>query len=108
MKIYQIVDIGILDTFKNFQERFKSKSLSLLHFNFCLLSKNVDDFSISRREINMNFNIALNVSRIKNNSVSQMNIELENYSIELKTTEIGNRGALLYINKRLSYRLRNI
>ena len=57
----------------------------------------------------MNFNIiALNGSRIKKNSVSQINIELENYSIELKTTEIGTGGALLYINKRLSDRLRNI
>ena len=57
----------------------------------------------------MNFHIiALNGLRIKKNSVSHRNIELENYSIELKTTEIGTGGALLYINKRLSDRLRNI
>ena len=57
----------------------------------------------------MNFHIiALNGSRIKKNSVSHINIELENYSNELKTTEIGTGGALLYISKRLSDRLRNI
>ena len=57
----------------------------------------------------MNFHIiALNGSRIKKNSVSHINIELENYSNELKTTEIGTGGALLYINKRPSDRLRNI
>ena len=57
----------------------------------------------------MNFHIiALNGSRIKKNSVSHINIELENYSNELKTTEIGTGGALLYISKSLSDRLRNI
>ena len=56
----------------------------------------------------MNFDIiALTESRIKKNSVSPINIELENYSIEHTLTEIAAGGALLYINKRLSYHPRN-
>ena len=56
----------------------------------------------------MNFDIiALTESRIKKNSVSPINIELENYSIEHTPTEIAAGGALLYISKRLSYHPRN-
>ena len=52
----------------------------------------------------MNFDIiALIESRIKKNSVSPVNIELENFSTEHTPTEIAAGGALLYINKRLSY-----
>ena len=56
----------------------------------------------------MNFDIiAMTESRMKKNSVSSLNIELENYSIEHTPTEIAAGGALLYINKRLSYHPRN-
>ena len=56
----------------------------------------------------MNFDIiALTESRIKKNSASPINIELENYSVEHTPTEIAAGGALLYINKRLSYHPRN-
>ena len=93
IKIYQIVNTGILDTFKISQ---KSKSLSLLHLNICSLSKNFDNFCILLKEINMNFDIiALIESRIKKNSVSPIDIELENYSIEHTPTEIAAGGALL-------------
>ena len=51
--------------------------------------------------------IALTESRIKKNAVTPINIELENYSIEHKLTEIAAGGALLYINKRLCYQPRN-
>ena len=52
----------------------------------------------------MNFDItALTESRIKKSSVSPLNIELENYSIEQTPAEIAAGGALLYISKRLSY-----
>ena len=103
-KNYQIVNTGILD----FSEKFKSKSLSLLHLNICSLSKNFDNFCILLKEINMNFDIiALTESRIKKNSVSPINIELENYSIGHTLTKTAAGGALLYINKRLSYHPRN-
>ena len=89
-------------------EKFKSKSLSLLHLNICALSNNFNEFSILLKEIKINFDIiALTESRIKKNSVYPINIELENYSIELTPTEIVARGALLYINKKLSYHPRN-
>ena len=44
----------------------------------------------------MNFDIiAMTESRMKKNSVSSLNIELENYSIEHTPTEIAAGGALL-------------
>ena len=43
----------------------------------------------------MNFIIALTESRIKKNSVSPINIELENYIIEHTPTEIAAKGTLL-------------
>ena len=97
-----------LGHFQNFSEKFKTKSLSLLHLNIWSLSKNFDDFCILLQEINMNFDIiALTESRIKKNSVSPINIKLENCSIEHTPTEIAAGGALLYIIKRLSYDPRN-
>ena len=71
-----------LGCFQNFSEKFKNKSLSLLHLNIWSLSKIFDDVCILLKEINMNFDIiALTESRIKKNSISPVNIELENYSI---------------------------
>ena len=93
-----------LEYFQNFSEKFKSKSLSLLHLNICSVSKNFIDFCILRKEINMSFDITeLNESRIKKNSVSPINIEL----IEHTETEIAAGEALLNINKRLSYHSSN-
>ena len=107
MKIYQIVNTGILDTFKISQKSLKVNQ-SLLHLNICSLSKKSDNCCILLKEINMNFDIiALIESRIKKNSASSINIELENYSTEHTPTEIVAGGALLYINKRLSYHSRN-
>ena len=51
----------------------------------CSLTKNFDDFNIS----------------------STVNLHLDNYSIEQTPTETSAGGTLLYINKRLSYQLRN-
>ena len=66
VKIYQIVNTGILVTFKPFSEKLKSKSLPLLHLNICSLLKNFDEFCILLTEININFDIiALTESRIK-------------------------------------------
>ena len=56
----------------------------------------------------MNFDIiALTGSRIKKNSVSPVNVVLENYSTEHTSTEIAAGGASFYISKRLSYHPRN-
>ena len=56
----------------------------------------------------MNFDIiALTESRIKKNSVSPINIDLENSSTEHTSTKTAAGGTLLYINKRLSYHPRS-
>ena len=105
MKIYPSFQYRDFEYFQNFS-KFESKSLSLLHLNICSQSKNFDKFCILFKEINMNLDIiALTESRIKKNSVSLINIELENYSTENTPTEIADGGALLYINKRLSYQM---
>ena len=94
MKIYQIVNIAIWDTFK-----ISQKSLKVNHWPYFILIqnlKNFDDFCILLKEINMNFETE---SRIKKNSVSPINIQLEDFSIEFTLTEIAAGGALLYIKK---------
>ena len=86
--------------FQNFSQKFKSKSLSLLHLNICSLWKKFDNFCILLKEINMKFGIiALTESRIKKNPVSPIDIELENYSTEHTLTEIAAAGALQHQKK---------
>ena len=49
---------------QNFSEKFKSKSLSLLHLNIYSLSSNLDDFCALIKEINMKYDIiALGLKR---------------------------------------------
>ena len=73
LKIYEIVNIGILDTFKISQKSLKVNQC--LYLNTCSLSKNFDDFCILLKEININFDlIARTESRIKKNSVFLINI----------------------------------
>ena len=58
-------------------------------------------------ELNINLDlIAITESRIKENRSQPINIQLPNYSIEHTPTENSAGGALLYINKRLSYNFR--
>ena len=79
-----------------------------LHLNIFSPSKIFDNFCMLLKEISMNFDIiVLTESTIKKNSVSPINIELESCSTEHTPTKISTGGALLYINKRLSYHPRN-
>ena len=55
LKIYEIVNIGILDTFKISQKSLKVNQC--LYLNICSLSKNFDDFCILLKEININFDL---------------------------------------------------
>ena len=65
-------------------------------------------FNILLHDLNVNFDIfAIKESRIKKDSSSPINIHLDNYSVEQTSTETSAGGTLLYINKRLSYQLRN-
>ena len=87
--------------FKNLSKGFKRKALSFFHMNVCSLTKYFDDFNIS-------FDIlAITETRIKKDSSSPINLQLSNYSTEHTPTESSAGGTLLYINKRLSYQLRN-
>ena len=76
--------------------------------NICSLTKNVDDFNILLSELNGSFDIlAITEYRIKKDSSSPINLQLNNYSIEHTPTESSPGGTLLYISKKVSYQLRN-
>ena len=59
-------------------------------------------------DLNVSFDIlAITETRIKRDSWSPINLQLNNYSIEHTPIESSAGGTLLYINKKLSYQLRN-
>ena len=51
--------------------------------------------------------LAVTETKIKKDSLSPINLQLTNYSIEHTPTESSAGGTLHYISKRLSYQLRN-
>ena len=76
--------------------------------NVSSLTKNFDDFNIQLNDLNANFDIlAITESRIKKDWSSPVNLHLDNYSVEQTPRETSAGGTLLYINKRISYKLRN-
>ena len=96
------------DYFKNLTKDFKRKALSFFHMNVCSLTKKFGDFNILLSELDVSFDIlAITESRIKKDSSSPINIQLNKYSIEHTPTESSAGGTLLYTNKRLSYQLSN-
>ena len=96
------------DYFKNLTKDFKRKALSFFHMNVCSLTKYFDDFNILLSDLNVSFDIlAITETRIKKDSSSTINLQLNNYSIEHTPTESSAGGTLPYISKRLSYQLRN-
>ena len=106
-KIYQNDNIGNLDTFIISQKGLKVNHCLCFILIFAQYQRILMTFVNYFKKIDANFNIALTESRIKKNLVFLINIELENYSAEHTPIEIAAEGALLYINKRLSYRPRN-
>ena len=93
--------------FCNLQDNIKSKSLSIVHHNVCSLSKNFDQLNALLTELDIDFDfIGITESRISKTNFSPTNIALANYAIEETTTESNARGALLYINRRHSYKIR--
>ena len=75
--------------------------------NVFSLTKNVDHFNILLNELNVHFDIlAITESRIKKDSPSTVNLHLD-YLVEQTSTETSAGGTLLYINKTLSYQLKN-
>ena len=85
----------------------KSKSLSIFHHNVCFLSKNFDQLHALLTEIDIDFDfIGITESFISKTNFSPTNIVLANYAIEQTPTESNAGGALLYINRKQSYKLR--
>ena len=94
--------------FKTFTKDLKRKALSFFCMNVCSLPENLDDFNILLSELNVSFDIlAITESRIKKDSSSPINLQLNNYSIEHTPTELSAGETLLYLNKRLYSQLRN-
>ena len=86
----------------------KSKSLSMFHINTCSLSKNFDDLEYLLKTTNINFDIIgifeTKITKNINNILS--NINLNNYTFELTTTESSAGGTLIYVANHLAYKLR--
>ena len=96
------------DYFKNLTKDFKRKALSFFYMSVCSLNKNFGNLNILLSDLNVSFDIlAITETRIKKDSSSTINLQLNNYSTEHTPTESSGGGTLLYISKRLSYQLRN-
>ena len=92
----------------NLTKDFKRKALSFFHVNVFSLTKNFDDFNILSSDLNVSFYIlGITETRIKKDSSSPTNLQLNNYSTEHTPTELSAVGTLLYISKILSYQLSN-
>ena len=93
--------------FCNLQGNIKSKSLSIFHHNVCSLSKKFDQLHTLLTELDIDFDfIGTTKSRISKTNFSPTNVALANYLIEQTPTESNAGGALLYINRKHSYKIR--
>ena len=82
-------------------------SLSLFHINSCSLIKNFEDLEYFFKATNKTLDvIAISESRILKDTNLSKNINIYNYSVEFTQTESQAGGTLLYINNKLSYKLR--
>ena len=82
-------------------------SLSLFHINSCSLIKNFEDLEYLSKATNKTLDvIAISESRILKDTNLSKNINIFNYSVEFTPTESQAGGTLLYINNKLSYKLR--
>ena len=87
--------------------KIEPNSLSLFHINSCSLNKNFEDLEYLPKATNKTFDvIAISISRILKDTNLSKNINIYNYSIEFTSTESHACGTLLYINNKLSYKLR--
>ena len=93
--------------FSNLDVELKSKCLSYFHLNINSLSKNFDNFNHLINELKLEFDIlGISELRILKSQSLNTNVSLQNYVIEQTPTESTAAGALLYINKRHSYKTR--
>ena len=76
--------------------------------NISSLCRNFDDLHTLLSEINLKFDITdITETRLKKNSIRNINIDLKGYTIEHTPTEANCGGALLYINNTFNYTVRN-
>ena len=89
--------------FCNLQGNIKSKSLSIFHHNVCSLSNNFDQLHALLTGLGF---IGITKSRISTTNFPPTSIALANYAMEQTPTESNAGGALLYINRKHSYKIR--
>ena len=99
---YRNLDIDEIQKMK-----IEPNSLSLFHINCCSLNKNFEEREYLLKAANKTFDvIAVSESRIPKDTDLSKNINIYNYSVEFTPTESHAGGTLLYINNKLSYKLR--
>ena len=87
--------------------KIEPNSVSLFHINSCSLNKNFEDLEYLLKATNKSFDaIAISISIILKDTNLSKNINIYNYSVEFTPTESHAGGTLLYINNKLSYKLR--
>ena len=100
------INCGNLDIDEIQKMKIKPNSLSLFHLNSCSLNiylKNKSLFKATNKTFDV---IAISESRILKDTNLSKNINIYNYSVEFTPTESHAGGTLLYINNKLSYKLR--
>ena len=81
--------------------------LPLFYISSCFLNKNFEDLKYLLKATNKTFDeMVISESRIIKDRNLSKNINIHNYSVEFTPTESHAARALLYINKKLSYKLR--
>ena len=92
---------------KSKKMKIEPNSISLFHINSCSLNKNFEDLEYLLKVTNKTFDIiTISESRILRDTNLSKNINIYNYSVEFTPTESHAGGTLLYINNKLSYKLR--
>ena len=87
--------------------KIEPNSISLFHINSCSLNKNFEDLEYLLKATNKTFDIiTISETRILRDTNLSKNINIYNYSVEFTPTESHAGGTLLYINNKLSYKLR--
>ena len=81
--------------------------VSLFYINSCSFNKNFEDLEYLLKATKKTFDvIAITESRVLKDTNLSKNINIYNYSVEFTPTESHAGGTLLYINNKLSYKLR--
>ena len=97
--------VVIILTLKEFTDK---SSLSLFHLNTWSLSKNIDDFERLIQSTKTDFDIkSVSESRITENKLPPIDMNIPNYSYEFCPTEANPGGTLIYIRNHLSCKTRN-